>query len=585
MSTVKVPIDIFGENLLEKIKYTLHYPDTDPQTLKCCCKIVSSTYKQTSVLNELLSTLKLQEEDEGAELDFDSLRREFEYYTALANKRLDEHSKTLEEIINDLKGSYYYKFVLNKLSKIEDFTSLFLKTPEECFQEIQLKANSIEKISLAKEYREKTLQLARSEFKDKQELVDQIKALEGELISTPIGIEAPVYALPDEIPPGELLKEESEALKIKDLDVFNHYIGGGFRTDQSYLFMARAGEGKSVFLINCMRWILEAHPPDEHVGIFYITTEGHLKNDLRRCVQMFEDWTMEQYVESVNNWRAQEENEPQYVKTFRRLREQYKTRVIIYHRDKETKLTVSQVKSFIKMGERYYNVKAKYLILDYIDNITLDNEFGKQDYEIQARVFEDLQTFCSYEDICFITATQMGRDDYSIDQLSDITNKAGRISGAIVKYFKASFVFSLYATPRIHTVEKIYTVPDGLGSDMSVLENLWPNPSYLIDESAQTRLSNALQSTDGIPRGFFDPSNLRYIERVKAREQFYTEDRKIRNSIGLVILGDYRTYRIKKELATIHLTSGGGRQPFVRKLDLLEDPIELASDSLITIGD
>ena len=206
---------------------------------------------------------------------------------------------------------------------------------------------------------------------------------------------------------------------------------GGFEAGQLYLYAAPPNHGKSLLMLNTVKWIIEnnLHQFDENDGILFVTLEDNKLSLTRRILTVFGNYNFFQ----INDFYSSLNALISYAKEFRP--ELYKKTV----NDVKEILSELRKKSInnVTKGKIHFvirdasNSKDKYSVIDLMKDIeTLKTEFGinikvvvidylnemrstkhySDTYKEHGEIARELRKFANAYMIPVITATQLRRE-------------------------------------------------------------------------------------------------------------------------------------------------------------------------------
>jgi len=234
----------------------------------------------------------------------------------------------------------------------------------------------------------------------------------------------------------------STGFTIFDVDVLN----GGFEPSRIYVFGGASGAGKSTLLNNFIvnsstntLFMPSDEPDDSSRRVFiYITLENTIEESLLRTYQPLFSKTTTQVISDIRNGINIKE------KLVHEISKTNSTIVMKYF----PAMSISTVDIMAVMDEvlaEYGPNSIKGVYIDYLDLLRTDTKFDLYRLEL-GQITLSLKTMAVEYNVPVITATQLGRAAYRVEQSSDLN--LDQISESIKKVEHADFVALLSKNPH-----------------------------------------------------------------------------------------------------------------------------------------
>ena len=314
----------------------------------------------------------------------------------------------------------------------------------------------------------------------------------------------------------------------------------GFEAGQLYLYAAPPNHGKSLLMLNTVKWIIEnnLHQFDENDGILFVTLEDNKLSLTRRILTVFGNYNFFQ----INDFYSSLNALISYAKEFRP--ELYKKTVS----DVKKILSELRKKSInnITKGKIHFvvrdasNSKDKYSVIDLIKDIeTLKTEFGinikivvidylnemrstkhySDTYKEHGEISRELRKFANAYMIPVITATQLRREYEEPDKELSTT----AMGDSVEKNRTANYIIMFRRTDKFTTnIDSDSGADDGKKKKRKT-RNILTSEKYLnytevnsrlIDSNLISKKLTEIMVENDIPY-FSIPRYQKWLEKIK----------------------------------------------------------------------
>lgn len=234
----------------------------------------------------------------------------------------------------------------------------------------------------------------------------------------------------------------STGFSIFDIDVLN----GGFEPSRTYVFGGASGAGKSTLLNNFIvnsasspMMINQDEPEDDKWKVYiYITLENTIEESLLRTYQpLFSKSTSQVIAEIRNGVNIKDKIVHEIAKT--------KSSIVMKYFPAMSISTVDIMAVLDEVIAEYGPGCIKGVYIDYLDLLRTDTKFDLYRLEL-GQITLSLKTMAVEYNVPVITATQLGRSAYRVEQSHDLN--LDQISESIKKVEHSDFVALLSKDPH-----------------------------------------------------------------------------------------------------------------------------------------
>lgn len=242
------------------------------------------------------------------------------------------------------------------------------------------------------------------------------------------------------------LGENTVPTGFSDLDSF---IRGGYDPSRLYIIGGSSGDGKSTFLMNCMKNAVTKDAPDpsgkKNIYV-YITLENLIDESLVRLYSCWADIQTDHAVKSFLN---------DNINMMKHIKEQLE----VHHANIEmkyfppTQVSVFDIRLYLQsLKEKYKDTgRIRCVYIDYLDLLKSGDQFDLYRLEL-GQVALMLKVVSVLENIPVVTVTQLNREGYNKESFSLV-----QMSESIKKVEHSDFVGLLKAQPAENFSKTSYT--------------------------------------------------------------------------------------------------------------------------------